>query len=45
MVDMIGGFHNAPTGNVIAGKGNCSFVDGHVAPVSRDDSFSMAWPK
>ena len=43
--DVIAGFHNAPSGNVVAGKGNCSFADGHVAPVSRLDSFAVAWPK
>jgi prepilin-type N-terminal cleavage/methylation domain-containing protein/prepilin-type processing-associated H-X9-DG protein len=45
MCDMVAGFHYAPSGNVIAGKGNCSFADGHVAPVSRDESFCYAWPK
>lgn len=44
-VDIIGGFHGAPSGDVTAGKGNCTFVDGHVAPVKRDDSFGVAWPK
>lgn len=44
-VDIIAGFHGAPSGDVTAGRGNCTFVDGHVAPVSRDDSFSVAWPK
>jgi len=43
-VDVIGGFHNAPTGNLVAGKGNCAFVDGHVAAVSRLDSFAVCWP-
>jgi len=44
-VDIIGGFHSAPSGDVTAGSGNCSFVDGHVGPVKRDDSFAAAWPK
>jgi len=43
--DVIAGFHNAPSGNRIAGKGNCAFADGHVAPASRMDSFPLAWPK
>lgn len=43
--DIIGGFHNAPSGDVTGGKGNCTFVDGHVAAVHRDDSFAVAWPK
>lgn len=44
-VDIIAGFHNAPSGSLIAGKGNCAFVDGHVAPVAREDTFGHAWPK
>jgi len=44
-VDIIAGFHNAPSTSVTAGKANCTFVDGHVAPVSRDDAFSVAWPE
>jgi prepilin-type processing-associated H-X9-DG protein len=43
--DIIAGFHNAPSSSVTAGKGNCTFVDGHVGPVSRDDAFSAAWPQ
>jgi prepilin-type N-terminal cleavage/methylation domain-containing protein/prepilin-type processing-associated H-X9-DG protein len=43
--DIVAGFHNAPSGDVTGGKGNCTFVDGHVAAISRDDSFSYAWPK
>ena len=42
--DMIAGFHNAPSGNRIAGKGNCAFADGHVGAASRMDSFPLAWP-
>ncbi len=44
-VDIIGGFHGAPSGDVTSGSGNCSFVDGHVGSVKRDDSFAAAWPK
>jgi prepilin-type N-terminal cleavage/methylation domain-containing protein/prepilin-type processing-associated H-X9-DG protein len=43
--DIIAGFHNAPSGNRIAGKGNCAFADGHVAAASRMDSFPLAYPK
>lgn len=43
--DIIAGFHNAPSGDVTGGKGNCTFADGHVAAVKRDDSFAVAWPK
>jgi len=45
LTDVIAGFHGAPSGNVVAGKGNVSFADGHVAPVSRDDTFAVSWPK
>ena len=43
-VDIVAGFHSAPSGDVTGGKGTCTFADGHVAPVARDDSFSVAWP-
>ena len=43
-VDIIAGFHGAPSGDITAGRGNATFVDGHVAPVRRYDSFSAAWP-
>lgn len=43
--DIIAGFHNAPSSSVTAGKANCTFVDGHVASVPRDDAFAVAWPK
>lgn len=42
--DVIAGFHHAPTGNLVAGKGNCAFVDGHVDAVNRLDTFSVCWP-
>ena len=45
LVDIIAGFHNAPTGTLVAGKGNCAFADGHVGPVDRLDTFPHAWPK
>jgi prepilin-type processing-associated H-X9-DG protein len=42
--DIIGGFHHAPSGKKVAGKGNCAFVDGHVAAHSRLETFALAWP-
>jgi prepilin-type N-terminal cleavage/methylation domain-containing protein/prepilin-type processing-associated H-X9-DG protein len=42
--DAIAGFHNAPSGNPIGGKGNVAFLDGHVAPHPTEDSFALAWP-
>ena len=43
--DIIAGFHNAPTGDLTGGRGNATFVDGHVEAVHRDDSFAKAWPE
>jgi len=28
--DTIAGFHHAPTGNKLGGRGNCAFLDGHI---------------
>ncbi|MFC1763306.1 type II secretion system protein [Planctomycetota bacterium] len=42
--DVIAGFHNAPTGSWVDGKGNCAFVDGHVAAASPSMSFALSWP-
>jgi len=42
--DIVGGFHGAPSGDLVAGKGSCVFVDGHVDAIERDDSFAYAWP-
>lgn len=42
--DIIAGFHHAPSGDKVAGKGNCAFLDGHVAAHSRLDTFGLAWP-
>jgi prepilin-type processing-associated H-X9-DG protein len=44
-VEIIGGFHYSPSGDPTTGKGNCTFADGHVAPVFRDETFAVAWPK
>ncbi len=43
--DVIAGFHHAPTSNWLAGRGNCSFLDGHVGAHSRLETFPLAWPK
>ena len=42
--DIIAGFHHAPSGDKLAGKGNCAFLDGHVAAHSRLETFGLAWP-
>jgi len=42
--DVIAGFHNAPSGDPLAGKGNCALLDGHVEGYSRLDTFPLAWP-
>ncbi len=42
--DAIGGFHNAPSGDPIGGKGNVAFLDGHVAAHPMEESFALAWP-
>ncbi|MHC4120331.1 MAG: prepilin-type N-terminal cleavage/methylation domain-containing protein [Planctomycetota bacterium] len=44
LVDVIAGFHNAPSGDPTGGKGNVAFVDGHVAPHPTEESFPLAWP-
>jgi prepilin-type N-terminal cleavage/methylation domain-containing protein/prepilin-type processing-associated H-X9-DG protein len=42
--DLMTGFHNAPTADVVAGKGSCAMADGHVEMLNRDDAFGYAWP-
>ncbi len=42
--DAVAGFHNAPSRDVLGGKANCVFVDGHTGPVASEDSFAYAWP-
>ena len=42
--DAIAGFHNAPTGDPIGGKGNAAFLDGHVSAHPYEESFALAWP-
>ena len=43
--DVIGGYHHAPSGNKLGGKGHCAFLDGHVAAHSREETFPLAWPR
>ncbi|MHC4109940.1 MAG: type II secretion system protein [Planctomycetota bacterium] len=43
--DVIAGFHHAPTSDLLAGKGNSSFLDGHVGAHTRLETFPLAWPK
>jgi prepilin-type N-terminal cleavage/methylation domain-containing protein len=43
--DIIAGFHHAPTGNPVAGRGTCVFLSGQVEARSRLDTFPLLWPK
>ena len=43
--DTIAGFHHAPTGNKLGGRGNCAFLDGHIDSHYRKETFYLAWPK
>lgn len=43
--NVIGGFHHAPSGDVLGGRGNCAFLDGHVAAHPRSETFPLAWPR
>jgi prepilin-type processing-associated H-X9-DG protein len=42
LTDAIAGFHNAPTGEPVGGKGNVAFLDGHTAPDSMEESYALA---
>ena len=42
--NVIAGYHQAPAGDLFAGKGNCAFLDGHVSAHSRKETFQLAWP-
>jgi prepilin-type N-terminal cleavage/methylation domain-containing protein/prepilin-type processing-associated H-X9-DG protein len=42
--DVIAGFHHAPSGDPLGGKGNCAFLDGHVEAHPRAETFPLAWP-
>jgi len=43
--DVIAGFHHAPSGDRLAGRGNCAFLDGHVDAHYRAETFPLAWPR
>ncbi len=43
--DVIAGFHHAPSGDKLGGRGNCAFLDGHVDDHPRAETFFLAWPK
>ncbi len=43
--DVVAGYHNAPSGNLLAGKGNCAFLDGHVDALTRAETFPHAYPR
>ena len=43
--DVVAGYHNAPSGNLLGGRGNCAFLDGHVDAISRAETFYYAYPK
>lgn len=43
--DTIAGFHHAPSGNKLGGRGTCAFLDGHVSAHFRSETFFLAWPK
>ena len=43
--DVIAGFHHAPSGNRLGGRGNCAFLDGHVDAHYRKETFFLSWPK
>lgn len=42
--DVLAGFHNAPSGDPLLGRGNCAFLDGHVDAHYRAETFPLAWP-
>ncbi len=43
--DVVAGFHNAPSGDKLRGRGNCAFLDGHVSAHPRSETFFLSWPK
>ena len=40
--DTIAGFHHAPAGNKLGGRGNCAFLDGPVESHPRSETFPLA---
>jgi prepilin-type N-terminal cleavage/methylation domain-containing protein/prepilin-type processing-associated H-X9-DG protein len=43
--NLIAGYHQAPSADRLRGRGNCAFVDGHVAAHPRSETFPLAWPQ
>lgn len=43
--NVIAGYHHAPSGDQFRGRGNCAFIDGHVAAHPRSETFPLAWPQ
>lgn len=43
--DVIAGFHNAPASDLLAGRGNCALLDGHVDAYPRAETFYHAYPQ
>jgi prepilin-type processing-associated H-X9-DG protein len=43
-VNLLAGFHHAPTGDLLGSRANVAFLDGHVAAHSRMKTFPLAWP-
>lgn len=43
--DVVAGFHHAPSGDKLRGRGNCAFLDGHVDSIYRSETFYHAYPK
>jgi hypothetical protein len=43
--DVVSGFHNAPSGNLFGGRGNCAILDGHVEAFTRAETFPHAYPR
>jgi prepilin-type N-terminal cleavage/methylation domain-containing protein/prepilin-type processing-associated H-X9-DG protein len=43
--DVVAGYHNAPTGDLLKGRGNCAFLDGHVDAHARSETFPLAYPR
>lgn len=43
--DVVAGFHHAPSGDKLRGRGNCAFLDGHVDSIYRAETFYHAYPK
>ena len=42
--DVTAGFHHAPSGDKLRGRGNCAFLDGHVSAHPRSETFFLSWP-